>query len=181
MAIATSFSSTMLDKSVIQLTQKMPLLCVHTLDPQHWHLPPLVFQRGEGPLLVALGFVKYDATVLAVSVLDLLESRVGYGGAVRKESEEIVVTVSYEVGLDGHRQGELKLGEASQEGEWVTFPQSRHEGSEEAGDGESEGVGDLHTGDVLAGDHGPAVDGLVLAEQVGIISTSLYCGEPLKG
>jgi len=85
----------MLDKSVIRLTQKMPLLCVHTLDPQHWHLPPLVFQRGEGPLLVALGFVKYDATVLAVSVLDLLESRVGYGGAVRKESEEIVVTVSW--------------------------------------------------------------------------------------
>jgi hypothetical protein len=34
-----------------------------------------MFQRGEGPLLVALGFVKNDTVVLATSVLVLLESR----------------------------------------------------------------------------------------------------------
>ena len=48
-----------------------------------------MFQRWKGPLLVALGFVKDGAMVLAISVLDLLEGRDRYGEANRKESEEV--------------------------------------------------------------------------------------------
>ena len=29
--------------------QKMPLICVYTLDMQHWHLPPECFRRGRTP------------------------------------------------------------------------------------------------------------------------------------
>ena len=92
---ATSFSSILLDKSVILLIQKMPLLCVHRSGPAALAPSSSMFQRGEGPLLVALGFVKNDAAVPVVPALDLLESRDKLGVAARKESEELVVTVSW--------------------------------------------------------------------------------------
>ena len=92
---ATSFSSIMLDKSVILLTQKMPLLCVHRFGLAALAPSFFTFQRGEGPLLVALGFVKKDTADLTIPVLDLLKSRVETGVAACKESEEIVVTVSW--------------------------------------------------------------------------------------
>ena len=91
---ATSFSSIMLDKSVILLIQKMPLLCVHRSGLAALAPSFFTFQRGEGPLLVALGFVKKDTADLTIPVLDLLKSRVETGVAACKESEEIVVTVS---------------------------------------------------------------------------------------
>ena len=92
---ATSFSSILLDKSVILVIQKMPLLCVHISGPAALAPSSSMFQRGEGPLLVALGFVKNDAVVLAISDLDLLGSRARYGEATRKGSKEVVVTVSW--------------------------------------------------------------------------------------
>ena len=92
---ATSFSSIMLDKSVILLIQKMPLLCVHRSGLAALAPSFFTFQRGEGPLLVALGFVKKDTADLTIPVLDLLESRVETGAAACKESEELVVTVSW--------------------------------------------------------------------------------------
>ena len=85
----------MLDKSVILLTQKMPLLCVHRSGLAALAPSFFTFQRGEGPLLVALGFVKKDTADLTIPVLDLLKSRVETGEAACKESEEIVVTVSW--------------------------------------------------------------------------------------
>ena len=91
---ATSFSSILLDKSVILLIQKMPLLCVHRSGLAALAPSFFTFQRGEGPLLVALGFVKKDTADLTIPVLDLLESRVETGAAACKESEELVVTVS---------------------------------------------------------------------------------------
>ena len=45
--------------------------------------------------MVALGFVKKDTADLTIPVLDLLKSRVETGVAACKESEEIVVTVSW--------------------------------------------------------------------------------------
>ena len=92
---ATSFSSIMLDKSVILLIQKMPLLCVHRSGLAALAPSFFTFQRGEGPLLVALGFVKKDTADLTIPVLDLLESRDEVGAAARKEIEERVVTVSW--------------------------------------------------------------------------------------
>ena len=92
---ATSFSSIMLDKSVILLIQKMPLLCVHRFGLAALAPSFFTFQRGEGPLLVALGFVKKDTADLTIPVLDLLDSRVETGVAACKESEELVVTVSW--------------------------------------------------------------------------------------
>ena len=91
---ATSFSSILLDKSVILLIQKMPLQCVHRFELAALAPSSLTFQRGEGPLLVAFGFVKEDAAVHTIPVLDLLGSRIEIGVAARKESEELVVTVS---------------------------------------------------------------------------------------
>jgi len=44
--------------------------------------------------LVALGFVKIDATVHVTPVSDLLKGRDEIGVAARKESEELEVTVS---------------------------------------------------------------------------------------
>ena len=66
-----------------------------TLDPQHWHLPPLCFREGRSLLLVALDFVKNDDSVLAIFDLDLLESGERYGESTVKESEENVVIVSW--------------------------------------------------------------------------------------
>ena len=53
-----------------------------------------MFQRGEGPLLVASGFVKDDTAANTMPVLDLLGSRDELGVAARREIEEQVVTVS---------------------------------------------------------------------------------------
>jgi len=44
--------------------------------------------------LIAPGFVKFDAVVHVTPVSDLLEGRDEFGVAARKESEELVVTVS---------------------------------------------------------------------------------------
>ena len=100
---ATSFSSIMLDKSVILLTQKMPLLCVHRSGLAALAPSFFTFQRGEGPLLVALGFVKKDTADLTIPVLDLLDSRVETGVAACKESEELVVTVSQQIPASSFR------------------------------------------------------------------------------
>ena len=81
----------------------------------------------------------------------------------------------YAVGLDGHRLGELVLGEDFQKaGHGVSLSEGRHEGSEGTVHGDGDGIGDLDTGGILAGYHGPALDGLVLhlAEQVGMTSSS---------
>ena len=45
--------------------------------------------------MVAFGFVKEDTAVHTIPVLDLLGSRIEIGVAARKESEELVVTVSW--------------------------------------------------------------------------------------
>ena len=92
---ATSFSSILLDKSVILLIQKMPLLCVHSSGLAALASSSLTFQRGEGPLLVAFGFVKDDTAAYTIPVLDLLGSRDEVGVAAWKEIEERVVTVSW--------------------------------------------------------------------------------------
>ena len=92
---ATSFSSILLDKSVILLIQKMPLLCVRITGPAALAPSSLMFQRGEGPLLVASGFVKDDTAANTMPVLDLLGSRDELGVAARREIEEQVVTVSW--------------------------------------------------------------------------------------
>ena len=84
---ATSFSSILLDKSVILLIQKMPLLCVHSSGLAALAPSSLTFQRGEGPLLVAFGFVKEDTAAYTNSILDLLGSRDEVGVAARKEIE----------------------------------------------------------------------------------------------
>ena len=84
---ATSFSSIMLDKSVIILIQKMPLLCVRSSGPPALAPSFFTFQRGEGPLLVAFGFVKEDTAAYTIPVLDLLGSRDEVGVAARKETE----------------------------------------------------------------------------------------------
>ena len=70
---ATSFSSIMLDKSVILLIQKMPLLCVRSSGLAALTPSSLTFQRGKGPLLVAFGFVKDDTAAYTIPVLDFLE------------------------------------------------------------------------------------------------------------
>ena len=93
---ATSFSSILLDKSVILLIQKMPLLCVRSSGLAALTPSSLTFQRGEGPLLVAFGFVKDDTAACTIPVLALLWSRDEVGAAARKEIEERVVTVSLE-------------------------------------------------------------------------------------
>ena len=49
-------------------------------------------------LLVALGFVKNDSTVLAISYLDLMESGERYGESTVKEGAENVVIVSQSQG-----------------------------------------------------------------------------------
>jgi len=69
-----------------------------------------MFQRGEGPLFVAFGFVKIDTAVHAIPVLDLLEDRDELGVAARKESEELFVTVVLKV--TGKSEGKTldKLG-----------------------------------------------------------------------
>ena len=84
---ATSFSSILLDKSVIILIQKMPLLCVRSSGPPALAPSFFTFQRGEGPLLVAFGFVKEDTAAYTIPVLDLLGSRDEVGVAARKERE----------------------------------------------------------------------------------------------
>ena len=84
----------MLDKSVILLIQKMPLLCVHRFGLAALAPSFFTFQRGEGPLLVAFGFVKEDTSDHTIPVLDLLGSRDEIGVAARKERKELVVTVS---------------------------------------------------------------------------------------
>jgi len=91
---ATSFSI-LLDKSVILFNQEGPL-CVHRSGPAALE-PSSIFQigPGEGPLFVAIGFVKIDTAVHAIPVLDLLDGRDKLGVAARKESEELVVTVSH--------------------------------------------------------------------------------------
>ena len=73
----------------------MPLLCVHISGPAALAPSSSLFQRGKGPLLVALVFVKTDDAVLAISNLDLLESGERYGEFTVKESEENVVIVSW--------------------------------------------------------------------------------------
>jgi len=73
----------------------MPLLCVHGPGPTALAPSSSMFQRGEGPLLVALGFVKNDTAAHAIPVLDLLGCRDELGVAARKESEELVVTVTW--------------------------------------------------------------------------------------
>ena len=90
---ATSFSGILLDKSVILLIQKMPLLCGRKSGPAALAPSSLMFQRGEGPLLVASGFVKYDTTAYTIPVLDLLGSRDEIGVAARRKIEEQVVSV----------------------------------------------------------------------------------------
>ena len=92
---ATSFSSILLDKSVILLIQKMPLLCVRSSGLAALTPSSLTFQRGKGPLLVAFGFVKDDTAACTIPVLALLWSRDEVGAAARKEIEERVVTVSW--------------------------------------------------------------------------------------
>ena len=86
---ATSFSSILLDKSVIILIQKMPLLCVRSSGPPALAPSFFTFQRGEGPLLVAFGFVKDDTAAYTIPVLDLLGSRdeVGVAAGRRLRSE----------------------------------------------------------------------------------------------
>ena len=84
---ATSFSSILLDKSVILLIQKMPLLCVHRFGLAALAPSFFTFQRGEGPLLVVFGFVKNDTAAYTIPVLDLLGSRDEVGVAARKEIE----------------------------------------------------------------------------------------------
>ena len=79
---------------MILLIQKMPLLCVHSSGLAALAPSSLTFQRGEGPLLVAFGFVKDDTAACTIPVLDLLWSRDEVGAAARKEIEERVVTVS---------------------------------------------------------------------------------------
>ena len=73
----------------------MTLLCVHIPGPAALAPSSSMFQRGDGPLLVALGFVKNDHVVLAISDLNLLESGERYGGTTVKENEENVVIVSW--------------------------------------------------------------------------------------
>ena len=54
--------------------------------------------------MVALGFVKNDTAAHAIPVLDLLGCRDELGVAARKESEELVVTVTQSKGREDWSQ-----------------------------------------------------------------------------
>jgi hypothetical protein len=71
----------------------MPLPCVHIPGPAALAPSSSMFQGGKDHLLVALGFVKNDDAVLAISNLDLMESRERFGEFTAKESKENVVIV----------------------------------------------------------------------------------------
>ena len=64
----------------------------------------------------------------------------------------------------------------------LTVPDGRHEGRQLGGGGDGGGVGRLDGGRVLAGQHGPRVNGLALREDVGLgLAGGLGRTEPLEG
>ena len=77
----------LLDKSVILLIQKMPLLCVRISEPAA--LAP------SSLMLVASGFVEDDTAAYTIPFLDLLGSSDKFGVAARRKIAEQVVTVSW--------------------------------------------------------------------------------------